>query len=157
MIAVIGIAATIATSAWNNALGKWRVTSARQKIDLAIHKTQISAQRNKMNWQFSIRETDAGYVEWSSHAQNTLPSKWHFIGTRAIDIDLADTTLDRSNGSYYVRFDYKGHLASRTRTLTLTHGNVPSVKRCLIMSTLLGEIRQDSEQQQPNSSGRYCY
>lgn len=157
VLAALTLVATLSTSTWTSALGQWEVNNARNTVDLAIRNTQISAQSHKENWQFSIHETIAGHVEWSSHAQKTQPSVWHALGTNDVDIDLADTTLDRSNGSYYVRFNYKGYLASRTRTLTLTHRKAPAIKRCVVMSTLLGKIRNGKEHQRSSSSGRYCY
>ena len=157
MVVMVGLLSTMALSSWNSALGRWHVSSAQQQIALAIRQTQAKAQRHSANWQFSIHETAAGNVKWASHPQKDLPRIWKTVGRKELDIDPADTTLDSVSGIYYIRFDYKGNLASRTRTLTLTHRNVSSVKRCLIMSTILGEIRLANEQSRPNSSGRRCY
>ncbi len=157
VIVIVGILSTMALSSWNGALARWQVTDVQHQLALAIRQTQMEAQNNKINWQFSIHETVTGEVRWSCHSQTSLPTLWRNVGGKAIDIDLADTTLDSSNGSYYIRFDYKGNLASRTRTLALTHQDSPKVKRCLVMSTILGEIRLASENANPNSSGRYCY
>lgn len=157
VVIIIGIGTTFASSSWFSALGRWEVTNVQQNVYLAIQRTQMKAQQNKTNWQFSIHETLDGYVEWASHAQDVLPTVWQSIGTKDIDIDLADTTLDKSSGNYYVRFNYKGRLASRTRTLAFVSSKVPKVKRCLVMSTLLGKVRLAKENPKPNSSGRYCY
>ena len=142
---------------WINFLEELRVSDAQSEIYSAIRETQTNAQNNRLNWQFSIRETSTGEVEWASHPQNKMPMIWQSLGSAAIDIDLADTTLDRRNGAYYVRFNFQGKLASRTRTLTLTSSMAPSIKRCVVMSNLLGAMRQAQEQQTPSSSGRYCY
>lgn len=157
VIVIVGILATMTLFSWNSALSRWHVSSAQQQIALAIRQTQIKAQGSRANWQFSIYETAAGSVEWASHPQKNLPKMWKTVGRRELDIDQADTTLDNVNGIYYIRFDYKGNLASRTRTLTLTNRNASNVKRCLIMSTILGEIRLANEQSKPNSKGRRCY
>ena len=157
VIVVIGVMATLSAASWHQSLGRWEINNTRRTINVAIRNTQVSAQNNKENWQFSIYETPTGQVEWASHAQKVSPTVWHAVGSHDVDIDLADTTLDKSNGWYYVRFNYKGYLASRTRTLTFTSTKSPKIKRCLVMSTLLGKIRQGEEHQQPSSSGRYCY
>lgn len=157
VVAMVGILMTMALSSWNQALGRWQVSSAQRNVFGAIQKTQLSAQRNNANWQFSIYETPTGDVQWASHPQTESPAVWTVLGENSLDIDLADTTLDSRGGVYYIRFDFKGNLASRTRTLTLTHHNFPRVKRCVIMSTILGKVRLASEQEKPSSSGRYCH
>ncbi|MBT9311516.1 type II secretion system protein [Leptothoe kymatousa TAU-MAC 1615] len=157
VVAIVGILAGMALPAWNQALGKWQVSDAQQQVASAIRNTQVKAQSSSANWQFSIYETTSGEVQWSSHPQTGMPTNWTRVGNSAIDIDLADTTLDSKSGAYYIRFDYKGNLASRTRTLTLTHRSFPGIKRCLIMSTILGKMRLATEQENPSSAGRYCH
>lgn len=154
---LIGMLAATVAPGWLTYLERWQVSDAQSKVYAAIRQTQTSAQSNRLNWQFSIRETATGEVEWASHLQKETPKVWRTLGTDTIDIDTADTTLDSRNGAYYVRFDYKGYLASRTRTLTLTSSRVPSIKRCVVMSNLLGAMRQAKEQQEPSDSGRSCH
>ncbi|MEM6252391.1 MAG: type II secretion system protein [Cyanobacteria bacterium P01_D01_bin.156] len=157
VVTIVGFLASMVLPAWGKALARWQVFNARQQLVLAIRKTQTNAQRNHTNWQFSIYEVSSGHVQWASHPQNEVPTLWTVAGNHLIDIDLADTTLDSKSGIYYIRFDYKGNLASRTRTLTLTHQNSSSIKRCLIMSTILGKIRLADEREKLSSSGRLCY
>ncbi|MEO1506090.1 MAG: type II secretion system protein [Cyanobacteria bacterium J06633_23] len=154
---MLGVLSSAVVPGWVTFLEKWRLSDAQSKLYSAIRETQTNAQNNRLNWQFSIRETSTGKVEWANHPQHKNPIIWQSLGADAIDIDLADTTLDRRNGVYYVRFNYKGKLASRTRTITLTSSMAPSIKRCVVMSNRLGAMRQAQEQQTPSSSGRYCY
>ncbi|MBT9315567.1 type II secretion system protein [Leptothoe spongobia] len=157
VIAVLGLIGAISVPSWLTFLEGWKLSDAQANIFFAIRNTQTYAQTNQLTWQLSIRETPTGDVQWASHAQKDLPTVWQSLGSDTIDIDLADTTLDSRNGAYYIRFNYKGHLSSRTRTLTLTSSEAPTLKRCVVMSTLLGAVRKAQEQQRASSSGRYCY
>ncbi|MEM9264215.1 MAG: type II secretion system protein [Cyanobacteria bacterium P01_F01_bin.13] len=157
VLAVISIIGAMAVPTWSVFLERWRVSDAQSKVYSAIRQTQLTALKNRAIWQLSIRETLTGEVEWAMHSKAGAPTQWMSLGDIALDIDLADTTLDKRDGAYYVRFDYKGRLASRTRTLTLTSSRSPSIKRCVVMSTTLGAMRQSQEQGKSNSSGRYCY
>ncbi|MBE9068598.1 type II secretion system protein [Leptolyngbya cf. ectocarpi LEGE 11479] len=157
VVGMIGVLSVTAAPSWVTFLERWRLNDAQSQLYSAIRTTQANAQNNRLNWQFSILETHAGEVEWASHPQNELPMVWQTLGNDAIDIDLADTTLDSRDGVYYIRFNYKGNLVSRTRTFTLTSSMAPSIKRCVVMSNLLGAMRQAKEQEKPSSSGRYCY
>ncbi|ESA32688.1 prepilin-type n-terminal cleavage methylation domain-containing protein [Leptolyngbya sp. Heron Island J] len=157
VVSIIGITSGLAAPAWNVFLEKWRVSEAQSNVYSAIRQTQISALKNRTTWQFSIRKTLSGEIEWAIHPEAGFPINWESLGSDTLDIDLADTTLDKRNDVYYVRFNFKGRLASRTRTLTLTSSKVQSLKRCVVMSTMLGVIRLSQEQNQPNRRGRYCY
>ena len=157
VLALIGILLALTMPGWFSFLARWQLTDAQADIYSAIRQTQAKARNNSINWQFSIRETDTGIVQWAIHAQASMPQGWENLNVRSIDIDVANTTLDKRNGAYYIRFNYKGRLASRTRTLTLTNSKAIYIKRCVVMSTLLGAMRKGDEQQKPSSSGRYCY
>jgi prepilin-type N-terminal cleavage/methylation domain-containing protein len=156
-LATVGILSALALPGWNGSQERWQVSEAQSKAYSAIRKTQAMAMRHNVTWQFSIRESLSGEVEWAMHPMSGAPADWETLGDKSLDLDLADTTLYKSDGTYYIRFDYKGRLASQTRTLTFTSSKVPSIKRCIVMSTLLGAIRQSQEQPTPNARGRYCY
>ena len=157
VLGLIGILSAAVVPTWNGLLERWQVSGAQSKAYSAIRQTQTAAMSHHMTWQFSIREALSGGVEWAMHSLTESPVVWEPLGGKTLDIDLADTTLDKRDGAYYVRFDYKGRLASRTRTLTFTSSRVSSIKRCIVMSTILGAIRQSHEQPKANSAGRYCY
>lgn len=158
VLVMLGILSAFILPAWNGVQSRWLVSEAQSRAYSAIRETQSMAMRQSATWQFSIRESlSSGEVEWAMHPLTGTPTGWESLGSEALDLDLLDTTLDQRDGVYYVRFDYKGRLASRTRTLTFTTNQSSSVKRCLVMSTLLGAIRQSEEQPTPNSSGRLCY
>ncbi|MEM1238720.1 MAG: prepilin-type N-terminal cleavage/methylation domain-containing protein [Cyanobacteria bacterium P01_H01_bin.26] len=157
VLVLLGILGALSVPGWFSFLSRWQLTDAQGNLYSAIRQTQTKARNNGINWQFSIRETGTGVVEWAIHPQTEIPQIWERLGHASTDIDVANTTLDKRNGIYYIRFDYKGRLASRTRTLTITSSRTLSNKRCIVMSTVLGTMRKGQEQQQPSSSGRYCY
>ena len=157
VLVVVGILGALALPTWNGSQERWRVSEAQSNAYSAIRKTQAMAMHQHVTWQFSIRESLAGEVEWAMHPLSGVPANWTSLGDKALDLDLADTTLHKRDGAYYIRFDYKGRLASQTRTLTFTSSRAPSIKSCIVMSTLLGAIRQSHEQPKPNARGRYCY
>jgi prepilin-type N-terminal cleavage/methylation domain-containing protein len=157
VVIMVGVLAAIAAPGWLRFLEVRRLTAAQEKTYLAIRQAQSQAQRTGRNWQFSIREGISGTVEWAVHPQGSTPTSWEPVTGDSIAIDTADTTLNAVAGEYYIRFDYKGNLVSQTRTLTLTSEADPSLKRCIVASTLLGTLRQAKEQPVPNGAGRYCY
>ena len=156
-LGTLSILTAVLLPSWNRFLEKWRVAEAQSQIYAALRTTLNTALKNRTVWQFSIRETPSGKIEWAIHPQKENPAAWQSLGSHSLNIDPADTTLHQKNSAYYIKFDFKGRLASSTRTLTLTSSIAPSIKRCIIMSTALGTMRQSQEQPKPNSRGRYCY
>lgn len=157
VLTIFGILSALVLPTWSGSQERWRISEAQSNAYSAIRKTQAMAMHNNVTWQFSIRESPSGEVEWAMHPMSGEPANWETLGDKTLDLDLADTTLNKRDGAYYIRFDYKGRLASQTRTLTFTSSRVSSIKRCIVMSTLLGAIRQSQEQPEPNARGRYCY
>jgi prepilin-type N-terminal cleavage/methylation domain-containing protein len=157
VVVMVSVLGAIATPGWFGYLNRRQVVSAQETIYQAIRQAQAKAQQNSDIWQFSIRERADGLVEWSIHPRAVAPTLWESLSTDSVRIDLDDTTLDSSGGIYYIRFDHKGNLASRTRTLAFSSRLSTKTKRCIIASTLLGELRQGREQATPNASGRSCY
>lgn len=157
VIVMIGVVAALAAPGWLQFVERQRLSTARNMVYQAIRQAQSKAQQKSIDWQFSIREGDDGYVEWAIHPESQSPLLWTTLPSNSTRIDLDDTTLNSVSGEYYIRFDYKGNLTSQTRTLTLTSDFDSQLKRCVIASTLLGEMRQSKEQSVQNDNGRYCY
>ena len=83
-----------------------------------------------------------------AHWQESLES-------HSIQID-DETTFASAGGVYYVQFDEDGNVQYRLGRLTLSSTNDPSLKRCVIVSTLIGAIRSSKEQTTPKD-GKLCY
>ena len=161
VVAVIGILAAIFAPGGVRLLAKHQVTTAQGILHQEVKETQLTSQQRKALWQFSIRENNER-VEVAVHPVSVSPSKavWQKLD-KSVQIDL-ETTLLTSGGIYYVRFDEKGSVrSSRIGRITVSSKRVPSVKRCVIVSTLLGATRTATEQSRPDPNyrrrDRFCY
>lgn len=157
VIALMGILAAITAPSWLGWLDARHVNSARQEIYGAVRSAQQQGMQKRSRWQFSIRERQ-GQLEWATHPAITLPSDylvWKALDPR-IEFDHANSTLPRKNGVYYVKFKFTGDVHYRLGRITLTSSN-SNTKRCVIVSTLIGAVRQGEGHSQPDSNGRYCY
>lgn len=161
VIALLGILAAILAPGWTHFLAKQQVTAVQGFIHQEVQKTQIKSQQNKELWQFSVREKD-GLVEIAVHPMSVLPNAASWTSfDKSVQLDL-ETTLLASGGTYYVRFDEKGSVRSSSLgRVTVSSKRAPSVKRCIIISTLLGATRTATEQPIPNPNyrrrDRFCY
>ena len=161
VIALLGILSAIVAPGWTRFLAKQQVTSVQGFIHQEVQQTQIKSQQNKELWQFSVREKE-GLVEIAVHPVSVLPNtvSWRSFD-KSVQLDL-ETTLLASGGIYYVRFDEKGSVRSSSLgRVTVSSKRVPSVKRCIIISTLLGATRTATEQPIPDPDyrrrDRFCY
>lgn len=156
VLLIIGVLAAIAAPSWLGIVDTNRLTSTNNKIRLGIQQAQIIAQSQGRPWQFSLRERD-GLLEWATHPKTASPltAQWESIKLESMQID-DETTFAKSGGIYYVRFDEKGNVQYRLGRITLSSTRTPNIKRCVIVSTLIGATRQSKEQSTPRD-GKLCY
>ena len=152
----IGVAAAIAAPGWLGLVEGNRLTIAGDNLYLGLREAQTTAQHRNIAWQFSVRERD-GLVEWATHPKSVSPllAQWEVIDSRSVQIDV-ETTFATSGNVYYVRFDEKGNVRYRLGRVTLSSENNARIKRCVIVSTLIGAMRKAKERSEPRD-GKLCY
>lgn len=123
-----------------------KLTAAQDELLQSARQAQAQALRTHSTWRISVREPDS-VVQWAVHPANTLPSEtdWQEMPSE-IHLDHAGSTLPRSNGTYRIEFDYRGHVPPPFGRLTLSIENGGNLKRCIFVSTLLGTIRRANDQ-----------
>lgn len=157
VVVIVGLLAGVAAPFGLRLLEGYRATVARDEVYTAMRGAQNKARQESTPWQFAIREQDRR-VEWASFPETTpitAVSAWQTASSGFLQID-SETNLATRSGSYYVRFDDKGNVTYRLGRVTLSSRNFPSIKRCVVVSTLIGAMRKSQEQPRPEE-GRFCY
>ena len=156
VLVIIGIASAIAAPSWLYFLDNWRVNDAVDRILQAKREAQTKADRNNQTWQVSLK-IDKDLVKYAVHPANIKPDTvtWYSFD-EYISLDVNETTLLYSKGIWKVQFNHKGRTNGQLGRVTLTSKNNPNIKRCVIVSTLLGAIRMGQKQAKAQN-GRYCY
>lgn len=156
VVAIVGLLSAILAPSWLNFTEGNRLTVSRDEIHSAIQQAQTTARSRGITWQFSIREQD-GFVEWAVHPKSVAPSlaKWEVLDSASVRID-PETTFAQSGGVRYVRFDENGNVEYRLGRVTLSSEQAPTVKRCVVVSTIIGATRKSKEQPTPKD-GKTCY
>jgi prepilin-type N-terminal cleavage/methylation domain-containing protein len=168
VVTIMGILAAIAAPSWLAFNERQQLNSANNTIYQAMRLAQSKAKQEKEAWQASFK-AESGEVKWAVHKVSVTPTddSWNkFPNTIQID---SESSLPQSGDVFRVRFNYKGcpvynpqdtctntTLLTKGR-LTLSNKNGSNVKRCVIVSTLLGALRKSQEQPTPDQNGRYCY
>jgi Tfp pilus assembly protein FimT len=136
----LGILAAIAAPSWLHFFDNLALNTARSTLYQALQTTRNTAALKSRNWRMSFR-TQANRMQWATHQADVTPqeSDWN-----ALDPAIAlsnQTTLDQSNAMYSVQFNHKGHTSDLGR-ITLVSKRNPNNQRCVVISTLLGNMRQ---------------
>ncbi|MEM8810224.1 MAG: prepilin-type N-terminal cleavage/methylation domain-containing protein [Cyanobacteria bacterium P01_G01_bin.38] len=155
---MMGLIAAISAPSYLQFVERGQLIIAQGEVYQGIRQAQAKAQQNSSAWRFGIREASDA-VEWATYPDGTTSIYWRTLGT-AIKID-SETSLRRSSsGIYSVKFDYKGNAKVLGR-VTLSGKKSSKIKRCVIVSTLLGEVRKAKAQSTPDPTyrrrDRYCY
>jgi prepilin-type N-terminal cleavage/methylation domain-containing protein len=156
---IVGILAAVVVPGWLRFLAEYRVSNAQGQLRQGIQQAQLKSQQESLSWQFSLR-TRADVVEMAVHPATVSPgviSAWEPLNSSA-KLD-AETNFASSSGTYYVQFDQKGNVRYRLGRATLASKQFPDIKRCVIVSTLIGATRTAKEHAtaDPENSSRFCY
>ena len=160
LIAVVALTAmlmAIMAPAWLRFINTQRLISARAVVHQGLRQAQFQAKRNHADWRFSIRDVD-GVVEWSVYPA-TMPvtaADWQPIGHSSVQID-SETPSSLATNRRAVEFDYRGNVTPPLGRITLSSRQFSEIKRCVYISTVIGELRQSKEQRSANRSGDFCY
>ncbi|WP_242031907.1 type II secretion system protein [Microcoleus sp. FACHB-672] len=157
VVMMMGALAVLGTAGFLGWLERLRVNAAQSAALNAIHEAKSRSTQQKGTWQTTFREVEINgksYVQWAVHpdppAGEVAPMgiHWQTIEYPGVKVDTANTTLytkQKSTGPWRVQFNYKGHTNGQLGKITLTSQNNSKVKRCVIVSTLLGYIRVASD------------
>ncbi|OKH21114.1 type II secretion system protein [Chroogloeocystis siderophila] len=151
VIFALGILAAIAIPSWLSFIDTRRLNIAQEQLYQAMREAQRNAKRDKSNWQASFRQ-DNGIVQWAVHQANSTPTTtdWRsleqnirIVATRLNSTDPNDTTLffDNTNNLWRIVFNHKANPNGPIGKITISISNNNQIKRCVIVSTLIGGMR----------------
>ncbi len=156
VIALMATLAAIAAPSWVSFLNNQRLSTAQSQVLEVLRQAQTTAKLKRLDYQVSFRPHPLnGKAEWAMHpATLTNPDSlpWNSLGEN-IQINPETTFLRQSNGIYKVRFDHRGEIKGNLGRVTLSVPN-SQVKRCVIVSTLLGAMR--TGENRPGQAGNPC-
>ncbi|MGF1566936.1 MAG: Tfp pilus assembly protein FimT/FimU [Nodosilinea sp.] len=158
VVVIIALLAMIVAPGFLGFLEQRKINATRSSIYQALRATQRDAGQNRQTQQFSLREQD-GYLEWANHPETISPAQvtlWMPL-TEGVLLADEDNTLLNKSGVYYVRFNFQGDVQSQLGTITITGSGGRLTHRCIIVSTLIGALRQGEGHLKKNGNGRYCY
>ncbi len=168
-IVIIGILSAIAVPSWLAFLNAQRLNVAQAQVYRAMREAQSNAKRDRLTWQTSFQQVNVAgknIIQWAVHPASVTPAvaNWNNLES---NVRLDDeTTLQNSAGVRRVQFDYQGNVildANQNLGLgrvTLSIMNGGKAKRCVFVSTILGDLRSAHEHSQPqieNQKSYFCY
>ncbi|MEH1803567.1 type II secretion system protein [Nostoc sp.] len=156
VVVLIGILATIGIPNWLAFVETRRLNTAQNEVYYAMRQAQRQATKEKLTWQGSFREQN-GIVQWAVHPATVNPSNanWNNLDSN-VRLD-EETTLSESNGIKQIQFDYRGNVSKPPLgRITLSSKSGGKVKRCVIVSTILGSMRTAKDHTTTNND-KYCY
>lgn len=160
IITILSAMASMLSVAMAGWLDQRQVNQTQTLIYQALRVTQQAATKGQQRQQFSLRQRN-DRLEWASHPEAVTPARvteWQYLPT-GVKLASEDNTLPllKTDNVYYVRFDFHGDVRSSLGTLTLVGGGSRLSYRCVVVSTLIGALRQGEGHSKANSNQRYCY
>ncbi|MGC9529002.1 MAG: prepilin-type N-terminal cleavage/methylation domain-containing protein [Limnospira sp.] len=183
VVLIIGIFSAIAVPGWLGFARRQELRRAQSQAYWVMKAARRNARRDKRAWQATFRK-QGDRIQWALHKPEIVPddlpsSAWtDFDG--GIDIDANETSLKKVKADtnlvttaethhYRTLFNYKGcpvynpqdncgatSLGAKGR-ITFKHGDMGEVRRCVIVSTLLGVVRKGEDASEATADGKNCY
>jgi len=159
---ILGVLAAVAAPSWFGFLEKQKLNEAHGEIFRALQEGRQQATQQATSWQVSFREATVNgetVLQWRSEDEvdpdpdfflNGITGGWNSLGS-SIALDVTNTTLEADDTgnptAWRTQFDYQGRALGDDGVyngkVTITSDSlVPSEKRCVIISTILGAMRQ---------------
>lgn len=155
VVVIAGVLAAIAAPGWISFQRRQSLNAAREVAVNAMRDAQIQAIQHRQNWQASFRE-NGDRAEWAVHPAQQSPSQAQWKSLPEFVAFDAETTLRNVQGVHRVQFNHMGHVNGQLGRLTFSVPGNETVKRCVIVSTLLGTLRSSENQRRPEN-GKYCW
>lgn len=155
VVMLVGLLVAIVAPTCFHFLRLMRLETAKEQIYQAMRKAQQNARLNRVVWEFGIRQTSEGQIQWAIYPEQTSVDAliWNRLDS-AVILD-GETSLREVRGIRRVQFNHLGAVNGQLGRVTLsTHGG-GTMKRCVIVSTLLGALRSGSNQPK-QVDGKYC-
>lgn len=139
VISTIGILAAIALPSWSGFMNIRRLNIAQGEVNQAMRQAQSQAKKEKVKYQASFR-TQNNILQWAVHKESDLNNAvWNDLDDN-VQLD-PNSTLELDNGVRRVRFNDIGGVIPPLGKITLSSKSGGTVRRCVIVSTILGAMR----------------
>ena len=144
LIALSGVFAAIAAPAWLGFMRAIEIDRAADRLHWQLQKAKSEAKRDKATWETLIRQSPEG-IQYSVHHDDAQPN-WQTMPFHNAEIDFENTTFffDQKKGGYRMQFNWLGVTNGRLGRITVMYKQ-SKIKRCVIVSTLLGSMRTGKE------------
>lgn len=144
IVMVTGILAAIMAPSWLYLLNSLRLNTAQAEALSVMRQAQANARREKRIWQANFRDMN-GRVQWSLNpeGQPEANRRWNnLVGEDANKISILHSTLRNQRGVYSVEFKPNYWVNGQLGRITfVSRGTTSGARRCIFVSTLLGNLR----------------
>jgi prepilin-type N-terminal cleavage/methylation domain-containing protein len=171
VVTIIGTLAAIGIPTFLKFFQVRQVTVAQDRVLTVLRQAQRRSVLQHLGQQASFRQRD-DRVEWAIHPNTVKPDQlapglWQqlpagvqldddVVVATASSAAIKSTTTRKVKDTYVVQFDDYGEVKGQLGRVTLAATTDERVKRCVVVSTLLGAMRTGEGHSQPKD-GRTCY
>jgi Tfp pilus assembly protein FimT len=140
IMGMIGVLSAIAAPGWRAFHNNQRLNAAQTSVFEAVQQARKEGMLKRIEYQVSFRETN-NRVEWAVYpaSDSVVGMTWNRL-EEGIRLDSATTLYEKDN-LYRMRFNDRGEANGQIGQVVLSLDST-SAKRCVVISTLLGHIRQ---------------
>lgn len=145
VILIIGVLSTIAAPGWLAFTNRQRVNKVNDAVLSVLQDAQSNAKRRKLSYSVEFGGENNNSPEVAVYPTETQPNPppWESL-LNNLDVKPGQVQLDELSGNP-ITFDYQGNVENEGDIPFQVTVSVPdsSVKRCVIVQTIIGTIKTD--------------
>lgn len=156
VVVLMGILAAIAAPSWQAHLNTQRLNAARSAAISALNDAKTRATQQHVDYEVGFRQ-QGQQAQWAVYPVGSDPLKqnWQNLNEGVKLLDPPDSTMTRRDGNIYrVQFNNRGEANGQLGKITFGSTSGGGTKRCVIVSNLLGTIREGENR--PSSQNNSC-
>ena len=154
-VAMIGIISAIAAPSWLAYLNVQRLNSARSEAVSALSQARTQAIQRHVPYEAGFRQQNQ-QAQWAIYPVGADPKgqDWKNLNDGVKLLETADTTFAKKDGVYRIQFNHRGEVNGQLGRVTFASVSGGQTKRCVVVSNLLGTVREGENR--PQQTGNPC-
>jgi prepilin-type N-terminal cleavage/methylation domain-containing protein len=144
VILLIGVLSAIAAPAWQAFISTQRLNSARSMAVSVISEGKTRAKHQRILYEVGFRQTGQ-QAQWATYpvGSDPLRQNWQNFpdGVKLLETQTG-TTFRKQGDIYRIQFNHQGEVNGQWGRITFISASGGEVKRCAIISSLLGTVRE---------------
>ncbi|MBW4525449.1 MAG: type II secretion system GspH family protein [Phormidium tanganyikae FI6-MK23] len=153
VVALIGILTAISAPSWLAYVNTQRLNAARSETVNVLTEAKTRAKQQHIAYEAGFRQ-QGQQAQWAVYPVNADPlsQNWQNLPDGVKLLEGEETTFTKKDNIYRIQFNHYGGVNGQWGRVTFSPTSGGAIKRCVIVSNLLGTVREGENRSGQNGN-----